>query len=402
MKFLNKINKINKLDKFKSDFEIYKSNQNLIYFDSACVTLKPKCVVDKICEYYNEYPVCSGRSTHFLGIQAQNEVDQARKRIQKFFGAKNKEEVIFTRNTTEAINIVASSFNFEKDKYILITDKEHNSNFLPWVRLEEQKKTKLKIIETNCKDLDLKEFEKFMKKNKVQLVAINYISNVDGNINPVEKIIQIAHKYNSLVLLDAAQAAGHIKIDVRKLDVDFMCISGHKMLGPSGIGVLYAKKEILENMNPNLIGGDTVSDVNYPKYSYLPLPNKFEAGLQNYSGMVGLGEATIYLNKNFKELHNRVKENLNYLFKELKDLPIDIISKKENNCGIFTFIPNNLDSIELSLILDEFKICTRAGAFCVHNWFNKYKKQHAIRISLNIYNTKEDCIKLVGVLKNIV
>ncbi len=358
---------------FKKDFPIYDNEENLRYFDSGCVTLKPNCVVDKIGEYYTQYPVCSGRSSHYLAKRVDDQVAIARKRICNFFAGKFEEEFIFTRNTTEAINLVANSYNF-KGGYVIITDKEHNSNFLPWVRLEEQSKIKLKILQTNAGEIDLDELKQFLEKEDVELVAINYSSNVDGLINPVREIIEIAHENQCLVLLDCAQAAGHIKIDVCDLDVDFLAISGHKMLGPSGVGLLYAKKKLLENMKLFLIGGDTVDDVNYPNYDILDLPNKFEAGLQDYADIIGFGEAVEYLQENFDALENITNENLDYLFEEIKQLPVEVLSNRKNNCGIISFIPNNIDAYELAARLSEHKICCRAGCFCVHNWFHKHDK----------------------------
>ncbi len=391
-----RIKKRTKESKARKDFKIL--GEEVIYLDSACMTLKPNCVVEKINEYYYKYPGCAGRSSHFIAEKVEREVKKSREIVKKFFNAKSTKEIIFCRNATEAINLIASTFPFNKGDKVLITDKEHNSNLLPWIKLEEKGKCKLKILKTGEKGVfNIEEFKILVKG--VKLVAINYVSNLDGYINPVEEIIEIAHRENALVLLDAAQAAGHIPIDVRKLDVDFLCCSGHKMLGPTGTGILYGKKELLEILDTYNLGGDTVSDTNYPKYKLLDLPHKFEAGLQDYSGIIGLGKALQYLKPKLKKLEEENRKLIKILFKELQGCDIEILTKENNSIGIFSFIPYKTDSEELAQILSSHKICVRSGTFCVHNWFNKYNKKNAIRLSLHLYNTKEDIEKTIKVLR---
>jgi len=359
----------------KEDFPVI---ENIgIYLDSSCMSLKPKQVINKINEYYNEYPACGERSMHKLGNKVTKEVEKARETIKKFINAKHTEEIIFTKNTTEAINLVANSFKFNK---VLITDREHNSNFLPWTK-------------HNFEVLDSKEdftfdLEKFKEKVKeVDLVSFVYTSNLDGYTLPVKEIIEIAHKNNVKVMLDAAQAAPHRKIDVKDLDVDFLAFSGHKMLGPTGTGVLYAKKEILEEMQPFILGGGTIFDADYKSYKLEKLPHRFEAGLQDYAGIIGLGEAAKYLMK--IGLKN-IEEHEISLSKLINKDGLNQIGYK-GDTGIFSFEIPGMDVHETASILAETKnIAIRSGAHCMHPWFNKNNLKGSARASIYLYNTKEE------------
>lgn len=361
--------------KLREDFPVL--NKVGIYLDSACMTLKPAQVINKINEYYNEYPACGERSNHKLGLRVNKEVENARNQIKKFINAKHDEEIIFTKNTTESINLVANSFNFNK---VLISDREHNSNFLPWTR-------------KNYEIIDSKEdftfdFESFKSKIKnADFLSLVYTSNLDGYSLPVKEIIKVAHENKVKVMLDAAQAAPHKEVDVRKLDVDFLAFSGHKMLGPTGTGVLYAKKEILENMKPFLLGGGIISDSDYKNYKLKKLPNRFESGLQNYSGIIGLGEAAKYLMKIGPE---NIEKHETELSKLINKDGLEQIGYK-GVTGIFSFIINGLDVHEISAILAETRqIAIRSGAHCMHAWFNKHKIKGSARASLYLYNTKEE------------
>jgi cysteine desulfurase/selenocysteine lyase len=373
----------------REDFPIL---NKVIYLDSACMTLKPKQVINKINEYYNEYPACSGRSSHQLSSKVNEEIYKSRQAVSKFFNTK-KDNVVFTRNTTESINIVASNF---KGKKVLITDKEHNSNLLPW-----QRNCKLKVLNSNEDNtFNLEDFKNNVKN--VDLVAVNHVSNLDGVINPIKEIVKIAHDNNALVSIDAAQSAGHHEINFKKLGIDFLACSGHKMLGPTGTGLLISDK--LDKLEPLNIGGGAVIDSDYDKYEYEEIPLRFEAGLQDYAGIIGLGEAINYLRKiefSFIE-KNELKLN-NILSEELLG-KVELIGPEDYKLrpSIFSFNVKGFSSHDVSGILNSSRnICIRSGAHCVHSWFNKHNLKGSARASLYFYNNENDVNKFIEEIKKL-
>jgi cysteine desulfurase / selenocysteine lyase len=378
----------------RSDFKIFDGSSNPIYFDNACMSLKPNIVVEAINEYYFEYPACTNRSVHKLGQKATKKVDEARKNIAKFINANSEKEIIFTRNTTEGINLLVNSFGLKKDDVVLITDKEHNSNLVPWLRLKEKVGIILKIIPGNVDGtFNLENFSEMVKGAK--FVSIVHTSNLDGVTNPAKEIIEIAHKNNALVFLDCAQSIAHQKIDVKKLDVDFIAFSGHKMLGPTGTGVFYGKQKLLENLAPFMVGGDTVEFTTYENYKMLEIPEKFEAGLQDYAGIIGLGEAVKYLNKlDWEDIKQHELKLNRYLTEEMQKFSqIKIIGPEDPNLrgGIINFYIENADMHQIAIMLDEMaNIAIRSGQHCVHSWFNAKKIKNSARISLYFYNTLEE------------
>jgi cysteine desulfurase/selenocysteine lyase len=341
------------------------------------MSLKPIQVINKINQYYNEFPACGERSMHKLGQKVTEEVENTRRIIKKFLNANSEKEIIFTKNTTESINLVANSFDFKK---VLITDREHNSNFLPWT------KHNYEILPSNQDfifNLDL--FKEKVKE--FDLISFVYTSNLDGYTLPVKEIIKIAHENNAKVLLDAAQAAPHKEINVKKLDVDFLAFSGHKMLGPTGTGVLYIKKELIEDLKPFILGGGTVYDATYSNYKLEGPPQRFEAGLQNYAGIIGLGEAAKYL---MRIGLNEIEKHEIELTKLINKEGLQQIGYKSDT-GIFSFTIPNLDVHEIATLLSESKnIMIRSGAHCMHSWFNKHGLKGSARISFYLYNTKEE------------
>ena len=378
----------------REDFPIL--NKNIIYLDSACQALKPKQVINKINEYYNEYPACAGRSSHQLSNRVNEEIYKTREIIAKFFNTK-KENVVFTRNTTESINIVASNF---KGKNILISDKEHNSNLLPWLKY----KCKLKILNSNKDNtFNLEGFKNNIKD--IDLAAIHHISNLDGVINPIKEIIKIAHENKALVLIDAAQSAGHTEINSNKLDIDFLACSGHKMLGPTGTGLLIAKKELLEKLEPLNLGGGTVIDSNYDNYKYEEIPLRFEAGLQDYAGIIGLGEAVNYLRKiGFSNIEKNELQLNKILTQELID-KVQLIGPEEHRLrpSIFSFNIKKFSALDVAGILNSSKnICIRSGAHCVHSWFNKHNLKGSARASLYLYNNEKDINIFIEEIKKLI
>jgi len=387
-------------EKIRKDFPVYDRKINgkpVIYIDSACVSMKPKQVIEAINRYYNEFPACGGRSIHKLGKQVDEEVEKSRKEIKNFFNAKSEKEIIFTRNTTESINLVANSFRFKKGDIVLTSNKEHNSNLLPW---QVNEKIQHKIFRFG----DLEDFKDKIKG--VRLVSIVHTSNLDGSSNPVKEMIKIAHENNALVMLDAAQSAPHKEVDVRELDVDFLACSGHKMLGPSGIGILYGKLELLEKLKPFMLGGDTVKETTYSSHELDDIPERFEAGLQNYAGIIGLAEAIRYLKKvgldNIREHEIMLNKLITEGLKDIKGLKILGPEEPEKRAGVFSFNIEGMNPHNIATMLNESSnIMIRSGAHCVHSWFNANKMDGSARASLYLYNTKEECEKFIEQVKEI-
>jgi cysteine desulfurase/selenocysteine lyase len=396
------------LNKIRADFNILSKKDGAIpiYLDSACMSLKPNQVVEAMNDYYFNFPACAGRSAHKLGDKATKKVKEARELVAKFINAKSEDEIVFTRNTTEGINLLANSLGLTKGDVVLVSDKEHNSNLVPWLLLRDKVDLVVKIISANEDgSFNLDNFSKLI--NGVKLVSIVHTSNLDGVTNPVKEIIEIAHKNNALVCLDAAQSIPHRKIDVQDLDVDFLAFSGHKMLGPTGTGVFYGKKELLEKLSPFLVGGDTVEFSTYDSFKMLEAPEKFEAGLQNYAGIIGLGEAVKYLNQfDFDDIREHELKLNTYITEELKKiLNIKIIGPENpaDRSGIINFYIEGTDMHKFVIMLDEMaNIEIRSGQHCVHSWFAEKKIYNSARVSLYIYNTMEEAEVFITNLKKII
>lgn len=391
-------------EKVRKDFPIL--NDNIIYFDNACMSLKPIQVVNKMNEYYNQYTACLGRSNHAFARKLKEEVDKARDEVRKFINAKEDSEIIFTRNTTEGINLVANSFGLKKGDEVIISDKEHNSNLIPWLKMKKDKGIKVVISRTNNDGtFNLENFRKCFSP-KTKLVSIIYTSNLDGVTNPIREIIQISHLHKVPVLVDAAQAVPSFEVDVRKLDIDFLAFSGHKMCGPSGTGVLYGKKHLLEKLDQFLVGGETVQNSTYDSYIPEKVPNRFEAGLQNYAGIIGLGESCRYLRNigmsNIAKHEIKLNSLLTDLLKDEQKIKILGPSDAKQRGGIFSFIINGMDIHHVSRILDSSrKIMTRSGAHCVHSWFNARNLKGSVRASLYFYNTEDEVRRFAEEIKKI-
>ncbi|MBN2421535.1 cysteine desulfurase [Candidatus Woesearchaeota archaeon] len=392
------------ISKIRKDFPILE--RKIIYFDNACMSLKPKQVVEKMNEYYHEYTACTGRSMHTLATRVHEEVDKARHEVKKLINAKSDSEIIFTRNTTEAINLIANSFGLKRGDEIILSDKEHNSNLVPWLKLKNKMGIKL-VISTTNKDgtFNLERFTRCFSRN-TKLVSIIHTSNIDGVTNPIKEIVEIAHKNNAKVLVDAAQGIPSQEIDVRKLDIDFLAFSGHKMCGPTGTGVLYGKKELLEQLDQFIVGGETVIDSTYDSYVPEEIPARFEAGLQDYAGIIGLGEACKYIRSIGQNNIHKHEVKLNTLLTSLlsNEEKIIILGPRDAELrgGIFSFVIEGLDVHHVAKILNHSKnIMTRSGAHCVHSWFNKHGMNGSVRASLYLYNTEEEVRAFAGEIKKI-
>jgi len=395
-------------DKIRADFNILspKNGKIPLYLDSACMSLKPNSVIEAMNEYYSYYTACAGRSSHKLGDKVTKKVKETRQLIANFINAKSENEIIFTRNTTEGVNLLANSLGLVKGNIVLISDKEHNSNLVPWLVLRDKIGIEVKIIPSNEDgSFNLDNFSKFI--SGVKLVSIVHTSNLDGVTNPVKEIIQIAHKNNALVFLDAAQSIPHKKIDVQDLDVDFLAFSGHKMLGPTGTGVFYGKADLLEKLGSFIVGGDTVLYSTYTDYKFLPVPEKFEAGLQDYAGIIGLGEAVRYISQfDFKDIAEHELKLNTYITNELKKIPkIKIIGPEDpkERSGIISFYIDETDMHKFAIMLDEMaNIAIRSGQHCVHSWFENKRVYNSARVSLSFYNTMEEAEIFITNLKKII
>ncbi len=367
------------VEKIREDFPVLK--KKAIYFDSACMTLRPKQVVDKVVEYYNEYPACAGRSIHKFGNKVNDEVNNARKLVKDFIGAKKESEIVFTKNTTESINLLANSFDGER---VLLTDREHNSNLIPWQRFKQG------IMRSNLDfTFNLERFSESVKN--YELISFVATSNLDGYTLPIKEIIKIAHENNVKVHLDGAQFVPHNEINVKKLDLDYLSFSGHKMLGSSGVGVFYGKEELLNNMKQFITGGETVMNSTYNDFVMEKIPHKFEGGLQNYSGIIGLGAAVKYLSKIGM---NEIKEHEIKLRKAVDVSGLKLIGR--NNGGIVNFNVPGVNFHEVATILDTSdNIMIRSGQHCMHSWFNANNVEGSARASFYLYNTMEE-IKILN------
>lgn len=393
------------LNELRNDFPILK-NKTVVYLDTACQSLRPRQVTEALVDYYENYPACSGRSMHKLAAKVTQKCDDARVQLAKFLGAGKKEEVVFTRNTTEGINLVANSLDLQPGDVVLITGKEHNSNLIPWQMLVKERGILLKVLPPKEDGtFDLAAYEQALK-TPVKLVSFGLSSNLDGVLLPAEAIVKLAHKAGALVMFDAAQTAPHHKLDVRKLDVDFLALSGHKMLGPTGTGLLYGKFKLLDQMSPFLVGGDTVATSTYDTCEFLPVPEKFEAGLQDYAGIIGLGEASRYLQAvGFDVLHKQELLLNQAIDSGIRSLPgLHIIGPADPalRCGITTFYIDGIDSHRIALMLDQMaNVCVRSGQHCVHSWFNAHQIKGSVRTSTYFYNNLEDVEIFVENLKKI-
>ncbi|MBT3814785.1 cysteine desulfurase [Candidatus Woesearchaeota archaeon] len=404
-------------NELRKDFTVLNRTINdkpIIYFDNACMSLRPKQVLKVMNEYYNKFPGCAGRSNHTISEEVNKAVEKARESIAKFFHAK-PEAVVFTKNCTEAINLVANAFPFENGDVVLTTDKEHNSNLIPWLRLQKKWLIKHDVINSEPKNIFstdelIKKLNQY--KGKIKLVSVVYTSNLDGVSNPVKDIIRICHKHKVKVLLDCSQSALHHEINIKKLDADFIAVSSHKMLGPNGVGALISTKENLEMLDQFLVGGETVQDSSYDDFVVEKIPERFEAGLQNYPGIIGFGEAIKYLDKiGFKNIHEQLIK-LNSVatagLSEIKNVKILGPINASKRSGIISFVIKGKKVHEVSLLLNNMhNIMVRSGAHCVHSWFNKIEnkesvfKDGTVRASFGFYNTIEEVEIFVKAVKEI-
>ena len=388
-------------DSLKKDFQILE-NRKIAYLDSGATTQKPIQVINAISDFYKKYNANPHRGAYSLSIEATEEYENTRTKIAKFINAKHREEIIFSKNATESLNLIAYSYGMdklEKEDEIVLSIMEHHSNLVPWQKVSQRTGAKLKYMYINenfeISDEEIK--EKITPKTKI--VGITHVSNVLGTINDIEKIIKYAHKMGAIVVVDSAQSIPHMQIDVQKLDCDFLVFSGHKMLAPLGIGVLYGKKEILNNMNPFLMGGDMIEYVHEQETTFAPLPNKFEAGTQNVEGVIGLGAAIDYIqNIGYNKIQEIEKEVISYAREQLSKLgflTLYLTPNKEKHSGVISFNINGVHPHDVASILDTEGVCVRSGNHCAQPLLRSMGIDSTCRASFYLYNTKDDVDNLV-------
>ena len=378
-----------------------------VYFDNACMTLRPTQVIEAMDTYYREHPSCHRRSVHKFGKQTTAAYDKARKTVRRFIQAGDAGEVIFTKNATEGVNIVAHGLTFQAGDVILTTTLEHNSNFLPWQVVAKKAGASLNTVPlTPQLTFDMEAYQKALT-DEVKVVAVPMKSHITGYTFPVREIIRMAHEKGAVVLIDAAQSAAQEDIDAAGLDADFLVFSFHKMLGPSGMGCLYGKKAYLDNLTPVFIGGETVDDVSHKSYTLTQVPERFEAGLQNYGGAMGVTAAVEYLERAGREAVRAHLTRLNTIVTEgIAELPkIRILgpAAAAERGGIVNFIIDGMDAGELSIILDEAdNIMTRSGVHCCHAGYKRHNLSPSLRLSFYMYNTEQEARLFVDRLTKIV
>jgi cysteine desulfurase/selenocysteine lyase len=392
------------ISKYRKDFPILNSDDSPVYLDSACMTLRPQVVIDAITDYYTNYPACGGRSVHKLSWQVTENFEMARDSLRRFMGAESPSEIVFTKNATESMNIVANGLNLTKGDEVLTSDKEHNANVVPWHHLAKYKGIKYDVLPAKDNYFFDIEALKESLSSKTKLFSFVHTSNLDGHSNPAKEIVEICHDKGVKVMMDTAQSAPHKEINVVDLDVDFAAVSAHKFCGPSGMGALYGKFDELKDLIPTYVGGSTVVNSTYKDYKLLPPPSCFEAGLQNYAGAIGSGAAAEYImnigRDNIQEHENKLNK---LMTKELCDVEsLNLVGPSDANQrgGIFSFNLDGWDPTEVAMHLDEeYNIAIRSGMHCVHSWFNSRGIDGTARASVYLYNNEEDVLSFTNAIK---
>ena len=390
------------MNNLKKDFPILE-NKNIAYLDSGATTQKPKQVIEAIKKFYETSNANPHRGAYGLSIEATEIYESTRTKIAKFINAKHREEIIFSKNATESLNLIAYSYgmdNLKKDDEVVISIMEHHSNLVPWQKVTKVTNSKLKYMYIN-ENYEISEEEIENKiTDRTKIVGITHISNVLGTINNVKKIIEYAHKKGAIVIVDASQSIPHMKIDVQDLDADFLVFSGHKMLAPLGVGVLYGKKELLEKMTPFIMGGDMIEYVYEQDTTFAELPNKFEAGTQNVEGVVGLGAAIDYIESiGYDKIQEIEKEVVLYAKQELSKLDyltLYMTSNEDKHSSVLSFNINGVHPHDVASILDSVGVCVRSGNHCAQPLMRFLGIDSTCRASFYLYNTKEDVDSLVN------
>jgi cysteine desulfurase/selenocysteine lyase len=397
------------VERIRADFPILHQNvhgHQLVYLDNAATTQKPRQVIDAISHYYERDNANIHRGVHTLSQRATDAYEHARRTAQEFLGAGDCREIIFVRSSTEAINLVAQTYgrkNLKPGDEVLISAMEHHSNIVPWQMICEEKQAKLRVAPINeAGELVLEDFERLLT-SKTKLVAIAHLSNALGTINPVRRIVEMAHAKNIPVMVDGAQAAPRLPVNVRELDCDFYAFSGHKIYGPTGIGVLYGKLALLEAMPPYQGGGDMISSVAFERTVYNKVPHKFEAGTPDISGPIGLKAALDYVTRlGIENIERHENELLEYATKRVSALSgIRLIGTAKEKAGVLSFVMEGVHPHDIGTILDQEGIAIRTGHHCAQPVMERYGIPATARASLGLYNTKEEIDALVRGIKKV-
>lgn len=387
----------------RDDFSILESN--IIYFDNGATTFKPNYVIDSICDYYRKYTANAHRGDYSNSLKVDKIYEQTREKVKNFINAKDSSEIIFTKGTTDSLNIIVSGFmkNYlQENDEVIITKSEHASNMLPWLELEKQLGIKIKYIDLDENyEVNISNLLNCINKN-TKVISLAHITNVIGDVRPIEKIGKICKENNIIFIVDAAQSIGHLKMDVQTSNIDFLAFSSHKMLGPTGVGVLYGRYELLNELYPTQFGGgmnikfDSVGNIEYKE-----LPSRLEAGTPNIAGVIGLGAAIDYINNlGIDKIHSHEIALKKYAIKKLEQIPGIEVYNKHSNSGIIIFNIENIFSQDTALFLDHYNICVRAGSHCAKTLKEELGIKNTCRISFYLYNTVEEIDRLIEVLKN--
>ena len=398
------------VQKIRKDFPVLQQSVHgkpLVYLDNAATTQKPLAVIEAIENYYRRDNSNIHRGVHTLSERATEAYEKVRATAQKFLNAADQKEIIFVRGTTEAINLVAQTYgrkNVGSGDEVLITAMEHHSNIVPWQLLCEEKGAKLRVAPINERgELLLDEFEKLLSP-KTKIVAVGHLSNALGTINPIREIVRMAHARNIPVLVDGAQAAPRMPVDVQALDCDFYALSGHKIYGPTGIGILYGKTKLLEAMPPYQGGGDMIASVTFEKTVYNRLPYKFEAGTPNIADTIGLGAAFEYLNKlGLEQIEQHEADLLDYATKSVEAIPgVRVVGTAKEKAGVLSFVMENIHPHDIGTILDSEGIAVRTGHHCAQPVMQRFKVPATARASFAFYNTKQEIDVLARTIERVI
>lgn len=386
----------------RDDFNIL--NNNIIYFDNGATSLKPKCIADSISFYYNNYSANAHRGDYDLSLLVDNKYEGTRTLVKEFINARKNKEIIFTSGATDSLNKIIFGYfkNYLKeDDEVLLTKSEHASNILPWFELKDEINIKINYIPLTNLEVTLDNVKNSIT-DKTKVISIAHITNVVGDIRPIKEIIEYAHSKNILVIIDGAQSVAHTKIDVQDLDIDFLAFSAHKMLGPTGVGVLYGKEELLNNIKPITFGGGMNASFQFDGTRvYNEIPSLLEAGTPNIAGVIGFGEAIKYLNNiGMDNIEKYEKDLKKYAINKLKNVNDIIIYNENSESGIITFNIKDIFAQDLAIYLNKYNICVRAGNHCAKILKDELGIKNTCRISLYFYNTKEEIDYLVNILNN--
>jgi cysteine desulfurase/selenocysteine lyase len=396
------------ISEVKSQFPIFSKKINgkqLVYLDSSNSAQKPLSVIKSLDNFYKNEFSNIGRSIHTLSVNATNKFEETRMSVKNFINASSKDEIIFTKNATESINLVATTFgqqHIKEGDEILITELEHHSNYIPWHYLRENKGAIIKFAPINDDgDILIDKFKELINP-KTKIIALTHLSNVTGTIVPIKEIVEIAKKKNIPVLVDGCQSAPHIKIDVKDLDCDFYAISGHKVYGPTGVGILYAKKKWLQNLPPYIGGGGMISEVKKDKVTYAPLPEKYEAGTMATAEVVAFNESIKFMQSiGIENIIKHENELTNYALENMKKInSVNIVGNPKNKAGVISFTIKGVHPHDISTIVDEEGVAIRAGHHCCQILHERLNLSATARVSFGIYNTKEDIDILCKAIEN--